>query len=152
MAASVSSSTTEEVLRQWLEDNRYLLNAPRGHGETGVDIHAVRGKERLHIEVIGYKKSGPARAKDFFEVFFRAVSRLNDGAKKCVIALPREFSRGLPQRVKQHSEAWERIGDAFPELLIWLVDTEASSVSKTRWRDWTAECAPSGPEEMPERK
>ncbi len=97
---------------------------------------ATKDRETFHIEVIGYKSSGPARARDFYEVFFRAVSRLNDGAKHCVIALPKQAERGLPQRAKQHKIAWKRIGDAFPELEIWLIDVEKKTYKKTRWKSW----------------
>ena len=94
---------------------------------------ATKHGEAFHIEVIGYKSSGPARAKDFYEVFFRAVSRLNDGATHCVIALPKQFETGLPQRAKQHRIAWKRIGDAFPELEIWVIDVENKTYKKTDW-------------------
>ena len=47
-----------------------------------------------------FKESTPARAKDFYESFFRAVSRLHHGATHCVIALPARFGKGLPQRAK----------------------------------------------------
>ena len=48
-----------------LEKDGYSLSRERRHGETGVDIIARKGTEEIHIEVIGYKSSGPARAKDF---------------------------------------------------------------------------------------
>ncbi|MCH8907529.1 MAG: hypothetical protein IH840_10605 [Candidatus Heimdallarchaeota archaeon] len=95
-----------------------------------------KNNEDLHIEVIGYKKTGPARAKDFYEIFFRAVSRLNNGAQNCVIALPKQFGVGLPARAGQHRVAWERIGEAFPELEIWLVDVDKGSYKKTSWVYW----------------
>ena len=73
--AAISNEYTEECLRTILLSEGYELNLPLNHGETGVDILAKKeGEEHLHIEVIGYKASGPARAKDFYESFFRAVS------------------------------------------------------------------------------
>ena len=107
-----------------------------GHGETGVDILAVRGDERLHIEVIAYKSSGPARAKDFYEVFFRAISRIDDGATECIIAMAVQAEIGLPARARQYGSSWKRIGEAFPELKIWLVNEQGKTVMKTEWVDW----------------
>ena len=90
----------------------------------------------LHIEAIGYKKAGPSRAKDFYEAFFRIVSRLNDGATQCVIALSHRAETGLPARAKQHRVAWLRIADAFPELEIWFVDTDKGGYRRMTWREW----------------
>jgi hypothetical protein len=134
--ALITSAATEECLRQILCADGYTLSTLRANGETGVDIQASRGTEDLFIEVIGFKSSPPARAKDFFEIFFRAVSRLDHGATKCVIALPVRFGAGLPARAKQYGSAWRRIGDAFPELRIWLVDTEARTIAERNWNDW----------------
>ncbi len=97
---------------------------------------AERGDERLHIEVIAYKSSGPARAKDFYEAFFRAISRIDDGATECVIAMAAQAGVGLPARARQYGSSWKRIGQAFPELKIWLVDGRAKTVRKTGWGDW----------------
>ena len=136
MPSIVSNKMTETVLRAALEADGYQLNPARSDGETGTDILASRGDEQLHIEVIGFKSSPPARSLDFYQVFFRAVSRLNLGATNCVIALPMRFGRGLPQRVAQYRVAWERIGSAFPELQIWLVDTDSHAIERSRWSDW----------------
>lgn len=136
MPSLVKNADTEKCLRECLISEGYVLSSPRRHGETGTDIHAVRGTESLFIEVIGFKSSPPARAKDFYESFFRAISRLEDSTSQCVIALPMRFREGLPARAKHHGQAWIRLGDAFPELEIWLVDTEAGSYSKTKWNDW----------------
>jgi len=114
----------------------YSLNRVRDFGETGVDIEARHGTAILAIEVIGYKSSPPARAKDFYEAFFRAVSRLNDGATRCVIALPDRFRVGLPARAKQHRVAWGQVADAFPELEIWLVNPENRSYQISGWGTW----------------
>jgi hypothetical protein len=134
--ALFTSAVTEDCLRELLSAAGYQLSPPRGHGETGVDIKASRGAEELFIEVIGFKSSPPARAKDFYEIFFRAVSRLDHGATKCIIALPARFGAGLPARAKQHGSAWKRIGLAFPELYIWLVNTEARSITEREWNEW----------------
>jgi Holliday junction resolvase-like predicted endonuclease len=138
MAALVSNEQTEECLRACLIAEGYTLSVLRAHGQTGVDILAKKGDEEVFIEVIGFKQSPPARAKDFYEVFFRAVSRLVNGAKHCVIALPRRSELGLPARAKHYGDAWPRIGKAFPELAIWLVDTEARSYRRTTWDEWAS--------------
>jgi hypothetical protein len=96
---------------------------------------AARGIERIHIEAIAFKSSPPARAKDFYEVFFRAVSRLQLGASHCVVAPPSRFALGLPQRIAAIGVAWSRIGNAFPELDIWLVDIDNKAIRKARWND-----------------
>ena len=137
MPSIVTSTAIEESLRKRLVSKGYVLNRVRDFGETGVDIEARRGTETIAIEVIGYKSSGPARAKDFYEAFFRAVSRLDDRATQCVIALPFRFRVGLPARAKQHSIAWKRIGTAFPELQIWLVDpAKEECYESSEWCSW----------------
>ena len=136
MPSIPSNKQTETVLRTVLEAEGYTLSAQRPYGGTGTDVVASRGEERFHIEVIGFKSSPPARSLDFFQVFFRAVSRLNLGASACVMALPARFGGGLPRRVSQYTVAWERIANAFPELQIWLVDTDAGAIERTNWSDW----------------
>ena len=132
----IKNKEVEKSLRHILESEGYKLEIPeRKYGETGVDIIASKDGEEWHIEVIGYKKSPPARSKDFYEVFFRSISRLKDGAKNVVIALPERFRKGLPQRVQQYGIAWQRIGTAFPELEIWFVDIENNKLKKTKWSD-----------------
>lgn len=139
MRASITSSEVEDCLRQLLKDEGYSMSSTRLHGENGVDVIASRGSETYHIEVIGYKKVGAVRAKDFFEGFFRIVSRLNDGAMHCVLALSHHAAAGLPARARQHRVAWLRIAEAFPELEIWLVDTENRVYSRTTWDCWVKE-------------
>ena len=99
MSKRIQSEVVEECVRTVLKSEGFALSEQRTrNGETGVDILAQKQEEQIHIEVIGYKSTGPARSKDFFEVFFRAVSRLKDGARRCVIAIPDTAKRGLPQR------------------------------------------------------
>src|SRR6266568_8398592 len=136
MPSLIKGSATEKTLRSLLMKEGFRLNKIRFDGETGVDILATKGKRDVHIEVIGFKSSPPARSRDFMQCFFRAVSRIEDGASRCVIALPSRWQNGLPQRAKQYGSAWRRIGRAFPELEIWLVDTGTGSYSETKWNDW----------------
>jgi len=129
----------ERCLRDCLEKQDYKLSTPRTNGETGVDLIAHKGEEKYFIEVIGFKKSPPARSKDFYEIFFRVVSRIKDGAKNIVIALPERFGHGLNQRASHYGKAWERIGIAFPELEIWLVHCERPyAYERTSWNEWLA--------------
>ncbi len=139
MPAIVSNENVEDCLRQILENEGYSLSPKKTHGETGVDILATKDSQKYHIEVIGFKTSPPARAYDFYQIFFRAISRLNDNATHCIIALPKRFEDGLPARAAQHRTAWMRIGKAFPELEVWLVDTDAKMYRRTSWPSWTQE-------------
>jgi hypothetical protein len=136
MPGKFTNERTESALRELLEKEGYKLNKPRSHGETGTDILAEKEADKISIEVIGYKSSPSARAKDFFESFFRAVSRIKEGARKCVIALPSQFAVGLPARARQYGEAWTRIGNAFPELELWLVDDQKHTYERTDWSKW----------------
>jgi hypothetical protein len=136
MPSLITSKEIERCLRACLAAEGFELSAERAYGQTGADICARRGGEQISIEVIGFKSSPPARAKDFYESFFRAISRLDSGAPRCVIALPSRFGLGLPARARQHGQAWARIGNAFPELEIWLVDAEAGTYSISKWGDW----------------
>ncbi len=139
MPSVVSNDTVEKTLRELLKREGYSLSPQKAHGQTGVDILATRDGESYHIEVIGFKSSPSARAYDFYQVYFRAVSRLSEGAKHCVIALPKRTGDGLPARAEQHHVAWLRIAEAFPELEIWLVDTGKRNYRRTKWREWVSE-------------
>jgi hypothetical protein len=77
----LSNAATERMLPTRLVAVGYSLSEQRGYGETGVDIVAVKGDETFQIEVIGYKKNPPQRSRDFYEAFFRVVSRLDQDAR-----------------------------------------------------------------------
>ncbi len=132
----VKNEDVEKCLRELLKSEGYELNKSRTHGENGVDNLAKKEDEVIYIEVIGYKSAGSTRARDFYEIFFRAISRLNDGATNCVIAMPKQSEIGLLQRAKQHHVSWERVGKAFPELKIWLIDIENKTYKRTDWGEW----------------
>lgn len=137
MALSVKGEQVESILRKLLPQRRYkLLNRPRTRGETGADIIAQKDGTKVFIECIGFQEVPPLRSKQFYEVFFRAVSRLKNGARKCVMALPIRFKDGMNQRAKHYGEAWKRIGDVFPELEIWFVDVENDAYEEHKWNDW----------------
>lgn len=137
MPSIISNSAAESALRVALERQGFALSNPRGNGETGVDILAAKDGKAIYIEVIGHKSSPPARAKDFFESFFRAISRIKDGAELCVIALPDLAERGLPSRAAHYGTAWKRLGDAFPEVEIWLVNVKKQTYERTSWNQWS---------------
>lgn len=136
MPSVIPSAKIERALRTKLRTEGYEVSRARANGETGVDILATRRGKQLHIEVISFKSSGPARSKDFMQSFFRAISRIDDGAKRCIIALAERSRDGLPQRARQYGSAWRRIGLSFPELEIWLVDHRTKSYTPTKWNDW----------------
>jgi len=122
-----------------LRSEGYELSKPLKSGETGTDIIARLGDKKVHIEVIGFDTSPPRRSKDFYESFFRTISRLDRDATSVVMALPSRFGRGLRQRARQYGIAWERIARAFPELSIWLVDVEGETYQRHSWGEWLVE-------------
>ena len=137
MPSIVKNKDVETCLRNLLLEKNYKLSEEKGFGELGTDIIAEKNDEKLHIEVIGYKEPGHARAKDYFEVFFRTISMLNDKTSiKVVMALPKKFRNGLPRRAMHYKVAWSRIGKIFPELEIWLIDIENEKYQRTLWNDW----------------
>lgn len=129
----MTNQETETILRNLLIQDGYKLSQRLENGYTGVDILAQKDDEKLFIEVIGCKKSNPARSKDFFEAFFRAISRLNNQANLCVIALPNQFKNGMPIRFMNYEKGWIRIGNSFPELKIWFISTD--TIDKFDWND-----------------
>ena len=105
---------------------------PKKNGETGPDIVAQMNGDIFFIEVIGYKARGPSRSKDFFEGFWRSISRLEEDIAdftdqktilrtKIILATPSEYKKGMKKRIEQYTTAWSRIANAFPELEIWFV-------------------------------
>jgi len=137
MALLIKGEEVEAAVRTALARNGYVVkNAPRRHGETGADIIAEKGDMKLAIECIGFQKVPPLRSRMFYEIFFRAISRLKDGCQKCVMALPERFGRGLYRRAQQYGEGWSRISHAFPELEIWLIDTKNQTYDAYHWGFW----------------
>ena len=132
----VRNEVVEKCLRGLLELEGYRLNPPLNSGAHGADILARGHDGTWHIEVIGYKKKGFQRSWDFNTAFVGAVARLDQEAEHCVMGLPHEFGAGLSARASQRRVAWHRIADAFPELEIWLVDTENEGYTRTSWKEW----------------
>jgi hypothetical protein len=136
MALSVTGGQVETVVRKLLSSQGYKLNKPLGNGETGADIIAERSNIKIFIECIGFQEVAPLRSKQFYEVFFRAISRLKDGAARCVMALPIRFKDGINQRAEHYGKAWKRIGEAFPELEIWFINITEEVCEEYKWNDW----------------
>ena len=137
MAQSILTDDMERALRMCLKSEGYELSARKTHGATGVDLFAHKGNKKHFIEIIGFQEAKSVRSRGFYEIFFRSISRLKDGAQSIVIALPKRFGNGLNQRASQYGEAWKRIGNAFPELEIWLVDCEQPySYKRSKWNSW----------------
>ncbi len=92
MALSVTGKEVESVLRELLPGEGYEIRNPRRKlGETGADIIARKGTVDIYIECIGFQNHPPTRSKQFYEAFFRAISRLKNGAHRCVMA-PKSFA------------------------------------------------------------
>jgi len=136
MSTPLSSEQTERTLRRVLQKQGFRLSKARAHGETGVDIIAERPGHTIHIEVIAYKRSGPARTKDFCEGIFRSLSRLDTGAERCVLAMSDQFAVGMAQRAAHYRTAWKRMTSAFPEFSLWLVDCPAGRYRECKLTDW----------------
>jgi hypothetical protein len=136
MALSITSQEVESVVRTILTKEGYTLTETRKNGENGCDARATTNQHHLDIECIGFQDRPPMRSKQFYEVFFRAISRIKDGCQKCAIALPVRFDKGLSTRARHYGESWNRIGTVFPELEIWLVDTEAITLERFPWNHW----------------
>ena len=133
----VHADELDGIVREHLRNEGYQLLRPKKPvGAGGADIVALKGDEQICIEVISYKLSGQARARDFFQAFWQAISRLEDPrTRRCVIALDYQSKGGLPARVDLHREGWKRIGEAFPELEIWFVNREVRTIEKHRWSE-----------------
>lgn len=137
MSSTITKIETENCLRELLKQEGYKLSSKIGLAKLGPDIKAAKNNENLYIEAIGFKESNIERVKDFYEAFFKAISRLNN--KDCshiIIAIPESLRKILPIRAKIYKVAWERIAKIFPELEIWLVDLENKKYQKTSWIYW----------------
>lgn len=129
---------TVNALRAALEREGFVLKKIKSEGEQGTDISATKGSERLAIEVIAYKSSGPARRKDFFEAIFGALSRFKENPRptKIGVAISNEAKVGFQTRVNNIGEAWDRIGGLFPEFHFWFVDVPNQKYEMMKWSDF----------------
>ena len=104
MIKAVPNALVENCLRSILKEEGFSLTPRRRQGETGVDVIASKDGVSHYIEVIGYKKKGWIRAKDFYEGLFRTVSRLYVGRYPELVAVGLYFDVAvLPGSVEVHS-------------------------------------------------
>ena len=137
---SVANEAVVDALRVRLQKQGYKVSPRRPFGAQGADIVAEKDGEKIVAEVIGYKSSGPARRSDFAVAFWVAIGRVDDYPDaKVVIALPSQFGRGLGARLDSRRHAWQRIGRAFPELEIWLVDVLGQDYRRYPWMQLLSE-------------
>ena len=133
----ITNTEIEDCLRELLEEEGYEINSKKGLYKLGSDIKATRDSDVFYIEVTGFEELGIERVKDFCQAFFQALSRLNNNdCRHIVIAVSEAMRKILPVRARIYKVAWERITDSFPELEIWLVDTENNKYERTSWGYW----------------
>jgi hypothetical protein len=130
----VEAGDVERVVRKYLEENGYSLTSPKEYGQTGVDIIAKRGESTCFVEIIGFQSHPPTRSREFYEAFFRIISRdRNNPHDHLVLALPKRFKDGMKQRKQHYSVAWDKLAKAFPNLKLWYVDTGLNAVQEYQW-------------------
>lgn len=84
-----SSNDVDKILREYFKKKKYCLTNVKKNGETGCDLVATRRSEKIYIETIGWNNKPGIKSREFFESFFRIISRDADsGRKRLVIALP----------------------------------------------------------------
>jgi len=134
MAKLVQAKDVEQLVRRHLKEEGCTLSLPKKRGETGADITARCGKSTRFVEVIGFQSHPPTRSREFYEAFFRVISRDRDNPDDAlVLALPKRFKDGMRQRKQQYPIAWEKLGKAFPNLRFWYVDTQSNIVEEYPW-------------------
>lgn len=134
MSQSVKATEVEQLIRKCLEEKAYTLSSHKKYGETGPDIVVKHGKFTWFVEVIGFQSHPPTRSREFYEAFFRLISRdRNNPNDILVLALPKRFKDGMKQRKEQYPVAWEKLGKAFPNLKLWYVDTQQNTVEEYPW-------------------
>jgi hypothetical protein len=135
VAKEVQAMEVEKVIRGNLErEGCKLINEPKKPGQTGVNIIAQKGNLTWYVEVIGFQSHPPTRSREFYEAFFRIISRDRDDPNDIlVLGLPKRFKVGMPDRKQQYPKAWGKLGKVFPNLYIWYVDTVSSKIEKYAW-------------------
>jgi hypothetical protein len=135
MAKIVEAAAVEKVIRRYLEVKGYTLSPPKKRGQTGPDIVARHDRSTYFVEVIGFQEVPPIRSREFYEAFFRVISRDRDNLADdiLVLGLPKRFKDGMRQRKQQYPKAWEKLGKTFPNLWLWYVDIELDTVEEYLW-------------------
>jgi len=132
MAKSVTANAVEQVIRRYLEGKGCTLSHPKKRGQTGPDIVARHGKYTWFVEVIGFQEKPWIRSREFYEAFFRIISRDRDNPADdtLVLGLPKRFKDGMRQRKQQYPVAWEKLSKAFPNLRVWYADTTQNTIEE----------------------
>lgn len=134
MVKLVEATDVERVIRKYLKESGYSLSSPRNYGQTGADIIAKFGESTCFVEIIGFQSHAPIRSREFYEAFFRVISRdRNNPQDSLVLALPKRFKDGMRQRKQHYSVAWNKMGEAFPNLKLWYVNTDEDTVEEYQW-------------------
>jgi hypothetical protein len=134
LAKTIEANKVEQVIRKYLEDKGCHLSTPKKSGETGPDIVAKSGKSTWFVEVIGFQEKPWIRSREFYEAFFRIISRDRGNPNdNLVLVLPKRFKNGMRQRKLQYPVAWGKLGKAFPNLRLWYVDTEQDTLEEYSW-------------------
>lgn len=128
---TISNESNETILRVHLKREGFKLTDKKSNGKLKEDLRATKGEVEYFVECIGYKRLPNSRSIDFFQSFFRAISRLDDGAKNIAIALPHLYLQGMESRLKNYKIAWKRLGQKFPELELWFVSEEG--ITRLKW-------------------
>ena len=132
----MSTETKKTEVRNCLETlaqiEGYELRKRTGLFQLGSDIKASKDNENWYIELIGSEGSGLEMVNDFYSVFFRAISRLNNSdCDHCIIAIPESLRKFIYIRARIYKVAWERIAKNFPELEIWIIDVDSKTYQRT---------------------
>jgi len=134
MPKLIEAKDVELVIRRYLEGKGCTLSPHKKRGETGADITARCDKSICFVEVIGFQSNAPTRSREFYEAFFRVISRDRGNPDDIlVIGLPKRFKGGMRQRRHQYPVGWEKLGKAFPNLKLWYVDTEQDTLEEYSW-------------------
>jgi len=134
MAKLVEARDVEQVIRRYLEGKGCTLSPRKKRGQTGADIIARYDKSTWFVEVIGFQSHPPTRSREFYEAFFRVVSRDRGNPDDIlIVGLPKRFKDGMRQRKQQYPVAWEKLGKAFPNLRLWYVGTEQDTLEEYSW-------------------
>ena len=111
--AILSEDDVKRSIATWLETSGWTINVKWGH-ERGIDIEAVRDKERWIIEAKGSGSLNPMRVNYFLMILGETLQRMDDEDAKYSIALPDlEQYRRLWSRLPHLAKARTRISMIF---------------------------------------
>jgi hypothetical protein len=85
--AGLSEDEIKKVLKVWLSEQGWSVKIAMGQA-PGIDIEAIRGKERWIIEVKGIGSRPQMRVNYFLSVLGETLQRMDDPAALYSLALP----------------------------------------------------------------